>query len=75
MIRLVDIVSGVSLPQMTIRRVFKEKDVYQVMKNDGEPVSQLHMCAFELIDEQGNRSFLNAQNDNVVCEKVSSYIE
>ncbi|KAE9553622.1 hypothetical protein FO519_003167 [Halicephalobus sp. NKZ332] len=68
-IRLVDIVSGVSLPQMTIRRVFKEKDVYQVMKNDGEPVSQLHMCAFELVDEHGNKSFLNAQNDNVVCEK------
>lgn len=70
-IRLVDVVSGVALPKMTIRRVSKEKNVYQVIKNNGEPVSQLHMCAFELIDNNGKKSFLYASNENIICDTVS----
>uniref|UniRef100_A0AC34FMM6 Beta-trefoil DNA-binding domain-containing protein n=1 Tax=Panagrolaimus sp. ES5 TaxID=591445 RepID=A0AC34FMM6_9BILA len=65
-VKLVDIATEMSLPIMRIRKVAKEskEDIYKPMDKDNEPVSQLHMIAFEHIDNNGRLSYLSISDLN-----------
>lgn len=72
-VKLVDIATEMSLPIMRIRKVAKEskEDIYKPMDKDNEPVSQLHMIAFEHIDNNGRLSYLSvSSNETIIWQTV-----
>uniref|UniRef100_A0A914YYI9 Uncharacterized protein n=1 Tax=Panagrolaimus superbus TaxID=310955 RepID=A0A914YYI9_9BILA len=73
-VKLVDIATEISLPIMRIRKVAKEskEDIYKPMDKDNEPVSQLHMIAFEHIDNNGKLSYLSvSSNETIIWQTIS----
>ena len=70
-IRLVDIATEASLPTMRIRKIGKFGTVYKPVDKENEPVSDLHIVAFERTDNDGNDHYLSAVGDDIRWATVS----
>uniref|UniRef100_A0AC35GF85 Uncharacterized protein n=1 Tax=Panagrolaimus sp. PS1159 TaxID=55785 RepID=A0AC35GF85_9BILA len=73
-VKLVDVATEISLPIMRIRKVAKEakEDIYKPTDKYDEPVSQLHMIAFEHIDINGKLSYLSvSSNETIIWQTIS----
>nr|CAD2183382.1 unnamed protein product [Meloidogyne enterolobii] len=65
-IQLIDAQSNIALPKLRIRKVDKQM-VLLDPSSQGEPVSQLHKCAFQMVDTSGGGAVVAGQESLYLC--------